>query len=107
MFKRLPIYFFSLTAGLTQEIPKSIHQIELEYNNTYYLEPAFKPSTGPAGPLQTRSKTLTKTVFGYHIIRRVESRCKDTETGEVVECQESSSALEGATEDKPPWMASH
>ena len=66
MFNRLPIYIFFYSIGITQDIPKSIHQIELEYNNTYYLEPAFKPSTGPAGPLQSRSKTLTKTVFGYH-----------------------------------------
>ena len=66
MFNRLPIYILFYSIGITQDIPKSIHQIELEYNNTYYLEPAFKPSTGPAGPLQSRSKTLTKTVFGYH-----------------------------------------
>ncbi|MDC0234974.1 glycosyl hydrolase family 18 protein [Candidatus Marinimicrobia bacterium] len=66
MFNRLPIYILFYSIGITQDIPKSIHQIELEYNNTYYLEPTFKPSTGPAGPLQSRSKTLTKTVFGYH-----------------------------------------
>ncbi|MBC8346435.1 MAG: T9SS type A sorting domain-containing protein [Candidatus Marinimicrobia bacterium] len=66
MFKTFTIIISILSMGVAQDIPKSIHQIELEYNNTYYLEPAFKPSTGPAKPLQQRSKTLTKTVFGYH-----------------------------------------
>ena len=66
MFKYLTIIWSIISLTVAQEILKSIHQIELEYNNTYYLEPAFKPTTSPARPLQPRKKTLTKTVFGYH-----------------------------------------
>lgn len=34
------------------------------------------------------SKEPVETVFGYHIIRRIESRCKNTKTDKIVSCDE-------------------
>ena len=37
---------------------------------------------------QTYDK-IVETMFGYHIIRRVESRCKDTKTDKITECADN------------------
>ncbi len=63
-FLVLPFLFLSL--GLAQQDFRSIHQIELDYNKANYLEPAYKPFTDPANPIQPRDTGPSKTVFGYH-----------------------------------------
>ena len=66
MYKFILYLIFSFSIVMAQLNKKSIHQTELEYNNTFYLEPKFKPASVKALPLTPRKKGSTKIVFGYH-----------------------------------------
>ena len=58
------VLFFSV--ALSQQTYKSVHQVELEYNNESFIEPLYKTYTGPADPLLKTKKNITRKVFGYH-----------------------------------------
>lgn len=45
---------------------KSIHQIELEYHKTYFVEPIHKSITTKPIELKKRTKKIEKNIFGYH-----------------------------------------
>lgn len=66
MYKIISIIIFIHSIGFGQLDRKSIHQIELEFNKAYYLEPTYRPKTGRANPLQLRKGGPSKIVFGYH-----------------------------------------
>ena len=59
MFK---ILLLSITCALVnaQVERQSIHQTELEYNKTFYLEPTFRPVLEKAIPLKPRNKGPSK-----------------------------------------------
>ena len=59
MYSRFIFILFS-SAVLCQQSYKSIHQIELEYNNESFIEPLYKAYTGPADPLSKTKKKISR-----------------------------------------------
>ena len=65
MYNRF-IFVLLFSVALSQQTYKSVHQVELEYNNENFIEPFYKTYTGPADPLSKTKKKITRKVFGYH-----------------------------------------
>ena len=65
MYNRF-IFVLLFSVALSQQTYKSVHQVELEYNNENFIEPFYKTYTDPADPLSKTKKKITRKVFGYH-----------------------------------------